>query len=81
DVRSKAEFRTGHLAGAVNIPLWNLSGALNQLDKSQPLVVYCRSGHRSALALRTLRSAGFPKAKHLAGGTGAWSRAGFPLES
>lgn len=46
---------------------------LNQLDKSQPYIVYCRSGNRSSQALKTMRGLGFNTVYELAGGYNAWA--------
>jgi phage shock protein E len=58
DVRTEMEFASGHLPGAINMPVGSLQpGRLG--DKGTPVVVYCASGSRSAHAARTLRKAGF----------------------
>jgi phage shock protein E len=60
DVRSPAEYAAGHVEGAVNVPVDRLPEVTHDLaDKAQPLVVYCRSGARSARARRLLESAGY----------------------
>lgn len=60
DVRSASEFAAGHFPGAVNIPLDALTGRTAELGaKDGPIVVYCRSGRRSALAKAQLEKAGF----------------------
>ena len=60
DVRSAAEFAGAHLAGARNIPVGDLAGRTAELGaKDAPIIVYCASGMRSAMAKRTLKSAGF----------------------
>ena len=63
DVRNPDEYARGARPGSLNIPLKDLSKALDQqlkdLDKSKPLILCCRSGSRSAMAQRILRSAGF----------------------
>ena len=60
DVRTPSEFQSGHVPGAKNIPVQELSARLSELPlKSTPIVVYCRSGARSAAAANTLRSAGY----------------------
>lgn len=72
DVRTPAEFSAGHIDGATNIPVDQLSGRLSALgDKSQPVVVYCRSGARSARAASMLRNAGYTNVYDL-GGIGNW---------
>ena len=55
DVRSAAEFRPGHLPGALNIPHTELRQRLGEIPRDRPLLVYCASGFRSYLALRLLR--------------------------
>lgn len=59
DVRSPAEFAAGHLPGALNVPVQNLSGQLDRLSTNQPIVVYCASGARSGQARRFLRRKGY----------------------
>jgi phage shock protein E len=71
DVRSPGEFASGHLDGALNIPVDTLDRRLGEVgEKDVPVVVYCRSGARSAQAARVLRAAGFEKVSDL----GAMSR-------
>jgi rhodanese-related sulfurtransferase len=60
DVRTKAEFDAGHVPGAVNIPYDELERRAGEVGPpSQPLLLYCRSGRRSAIAGETLRRLGF----------------------
>lgn len=62
DVREPSEFQTGHVKGAVNIPPAKLmSGAkeLAGLDKNTELILYCRSGARSAASANILKAQGF----------------------
>lgn len=60
DVRSADEFACDHVAGAVNIPLGELSLRRDEIGhRERPVVVYCRSGRRSAEAAAWLRSQGF----------------------
>ena len=60
DVRSPEEFAGGHIDGALGIPIQELSGRIDELgDKADPIVVYCQSGTRSAMAKRILESNGF----------------------
>jgi phage shock protein E len=68
DVRTVGEFQTGHLQGALNIPVAELDRAdLSFLAKNQPVVVYCRSGNRSGSAEQILLSKGYAKV-HNGGG-------------
>ena len=61
DVRTPAEFRSGHVPGATLIPVDQVSRRLNEFgtDKTRPIVVYCRSGSRSGSAEKYLKEQGF----------------------
>lgn len=59
DVRTPAEFKTGHIAEAVNIPLQELSSRMKKLDVERPIVTCCASGMRSASAKTILKQNGF----------------------
>lgn len=59
DVRSPSEFKDGHIKGALNFPLQNLTTQMNKLKKEQVLITCCRSGSRSGMAKRMLKSNGF----------------------
>ena len=72
DVRTPAEFGERHLPGAVNIPLQVLQQRISEVDtKETPVVLYCRSGNRSAQAASMLRAAGFT-AVHDLGAIDRW---------
>ena len=79
DVRSPAEYKSGHATGATNYPLGELGSA--QVEKLRPLTevyVICQSGGRSATATSTLVAAGI-NAFSVAGGTSAWKSLGLPI--
>jgi len=59
DVRSPAEFGGGHADGAINLPLQQLGSRLSELPRDRPVVLYCRSGARSASAASMLSGQGF----------------------
>ena len=60
DVRTPEEFAAGHIEGAINIPIDELHERMGEIgDNTQPVVVYCRSGNRSALAKRRLEAGGY----------------------
>lgn len=84
DVRTGMEFRGGHAVGARHVPLGSLDPAKIMAErtaaKDAPLYVICASGGRSASACDAFRRAGFTQAVNVVGGTGAWSRAGLPME-
>jgi len=72
DVREPHEVQICSLGGML-IPLGDLARRAHELDSSRDLVVYCRSGARSARAVAFLRQAGFKKVRNLAGGILAWA--------
>lgn len=74
DVREPHELEISALPNAVNIPLGQLAGRLSELDSADDMVVFCKSGTRSARALELLSSAGFKKVKNLKGGINAWAK-------
>lgn len=59
DVRTPAEFKQGHVKGAMNLPLQTLSSHLNKLNKDEVIITCCASGMRSGAAKRLLKSQGF----------------------
>ncbi len=74
DVREPHELEISSLPGALNVPLGTLAARLSELDSAEEMVVFCKSGTRSARALELLISAGFKKVKNLKGGINAWAR-------
>lgn len=91
DVREPAEFAAGHLAGALSIPRGVLEFQIEASPASahgteptrdvreRPIVLYCRTGGRSALAAESLKKLGFTRVRSLAGGITAWTAAGKPV--
>lgn len=80
DVRTPAEFGTGHLQGAVNID-WTAAdyeATFSRISAERPVLLYCRSGGRSGQALEYLVSKGL-QVQHLEGGITAWRKAGLPV--
>jgi sulfur-carrier protein adenylyltransferase/sulfurtransferase len=73
DVREPHELQIAQLEGARLIPLGTLAEELSTLDSARELIVFCRSGARSAKAVRQLQAAGFRKVWNLAGGILRWS--------
>lgn len=81
DVRSRAEFSAGHVPGAINLPHDSLTGSEPVLKgwKQRPVVVYCRSGRRSALAAGILERQGFTQIEYLGGDMPGWEQQGRPV--
>ena len=73
DVREPYEREICHLAGLF-IPLGNLPHRIQELNRNQQIVVYCKSGIRGRKAVNILREAGFPSVFNLAGGILAWRK-------
>ena len=89
DVREADERGRGYIPGSVGIPRGVLKrdvakvafgGTVGDADLGRPIVTCCGGGSRSALAADTLRAMGFTNVQSLAGGFGAWGKAGRPVE-
>ncbi len=79
DVREDHEYRSGHVPGAIHVPLGRLHDRLPKLKKDKPYAVICASGSRSQRGTGLLLDAGFEGAVSVRGGTGAWARSGRPI--
>ncbi len=79
DVRQGYEHEAGRIAGDRHIELAQLAAEAATLDRERPVVFYCRSGSRSAMATEAFRQAGF-NAHNLTGGLLDWVAAGLPIE-
>jgi rhodanese-related sulfurtransferase len=79
DVRQTDEFEAGRIAGGRLIELGELARQAQTIDRERPVVFYCRSGSRSAMATEAFRGAGYD-AHNMVGGLVAWDAAGLPLE-
>lgn len=71
DVRTAEEFRSGHIQGAVLAPYDQLEASFSEKDRGRPIVVYCRSGRRSAIAKATLEAMGYGNISDF-GGINLW---------
>lgn len=80
DVREIDEWESGHIDGALHVPMGELLVKRHLLDDSRPIVVVCRSGQRSARVTTWLLNNGFD-ARNMTGGMLAWSAAGRPVVS
>lgn len=79
DVREEHEHEAGRIAGDRLVELGRLSGEAHTIDQSTPVVFYCRSGARSAMATQAFAEAGY-EAHNMTGGLLAWDAAGLPLD-
>lgn len=79
DVRQADEHAAGRIEGSLHIELDRLASEAAAIDRDRPVVFYCRSGSRSALATQAFRAAGY-QAHNLTGGLLAWREGGLPLD-
>jgi len=79
DVRTSLEREQKFIAGSVGMPLNRLLERSNELDKKQPVLVYCAGGYRSSIAASLLQQGGFSNVNEIAGGLAAWELAKLPL--
>lgn len=77
DVRTPEEYKDGFIEGATNMNFYDsdFQDKLNTLDKNKPVLVYCKSGGRSAKTCKKLQNAGFKEVYDLKGGYTAWPKA------
>lgn len=82
DVRPAAEYKTGHVAGAINIPYTKVKKHLDELRQAKNgVVLYCTFGTRTRLAEQELLEQGVPNVFHLEGGLGAWRQGGYEIRT
>lgn len=68
DVRTKEEYREGHVAGSKNIEVGNINSIISLIKNMEtPLFVYCHSGSRSSIAVNALKSLGYTNVKNIGG--------------
>ena len=81
DTREDGEFRGGHILNAIHIPVAELEARAGELEayREAPIVVYCRTGQRSARASTILKNKGFTSVYKLKGGVLAWQGTQLPL--
>jgi hydroxyacylglutathione hydrolase len=79
DVRSDREWDSGHIQGAIHIPLGGLEDRVGELQKDAEIFVVCGSGYRSSIAASLLQANGFMKISSMDGGMMAWNKRQLPL--
>ena len=82
DVRTKKEYKSGHIPGAINLSRGLIEFKIGKKipDKNKVVAVYCKSGGRSCLSSDTLVKMGYKNIKNIDGGWKAWTKAGYPVE-
>jgi rhodanese-related sulfurtransferase len=79
DVREDYEYEAGHIPGSRRADVNDLNGVAETLDRSKPVVFYCRSGDRSSMPAQAFRASGWD-AYSIEGGLAAWVESGQALE-
>lgn len=81
DVRTQSEYDTGHLENSILIPVDQLEQRINELieNRENEIIVYCRTGRRSADASEILEANNFLKVFNVLGGITAWEESGYPV--
>jgi phage shock protein E len=80
DVRTPEEFASGHVPGAINMPVNDIANSIKNLNlkPADEIVVYCESGRRAKKAENTLKSKGFFEVRHLMGDMVQWRQSKLP---
>jgi rhodanese-related sulfurtransferase len=83
DVRTRSEYRNGHIAGAIHFPFWTIASRTAEIPgpPDRPIVVYCLRGPRAWVAGSVLRRHGFRNVIYVQGHMHAWRKAGLPEET
>lgn len=82
DIRTLKEFKTSYIEHAQNIDFLssNFSEEIKKLDKQKPVIIYCRSGRRSANSVKKFLDSGFTELYDLEGGIIKWKQEGFKIK-
>ncbi len=85
DIRTPGEYKSGHIKGAKLINFYDSNFMKNiekaELNKEQPVFIYCRSGHRSKASIKFFKELGFKKIINLARGINDWYQNKLPIEN
>jgi rhodanese-related sulfurtransferase len=79
DVREPSEFRSGHIPGAINIPLRSLTQSLDQIPEERLVVLYCSSGYRTAMGIMTLQMLGYQNVRGFPPSIQGWKAGSEPV--
>mgnify|MGYP001827116529 CR=1 FL=1 len=82
DIRTPEEYAEARIADAINVDFYapDFADQLDVLDKSDPYVMYCRTGNRSSEAIETMKELGFEEVYEIDGGIVSWYDSGYPVE-
>ena len=74
-MRRPGEWKAGHIAGALHVPLSELPARAAELNRSRPIHIVCATGYRSSIATSLLEQQGFTRITNIVGGMTAWTTA------
>jgi hydroxyacylglutathione hydrolase len=80
DVRGRSEWDAGHIPGAANVPYGHITDRIAEIPRDRPVLVYCETGSRSAIAAGVLRAHGYDDVLNVRGGFSEWERQQLPAE-
>ncbi|MCC0178151.1 rhodanese-like domain-containing protein [Waterburya agarophytonicola K14] len=80
DVREPKEYASGHIPGAINLPLRSLTDNLDQIPKTRPVILYCSTGYRTAMGVMALQMLGYDNVRGFPPSIEGWKKAGETLE-
>jgi rhodanese-related sulfurtransferase len=79
DVRETSEYESGHIEGAINIPLRELVQNLDRIPTEQPVILYCATGYRTAMGVMALQMLGYHNVEGFPPSIQGWKQAGEPI--
>ena len=81
DVREPKEYASGHIKGAINLPLRSLTDNLDRIPKTRPVILYCSTGYRTAMGVMALQMLGYDNVRGFPPSIEGWKAAGEKLVS
>jgi rhodanese-related sulfurtransferase len=76
DVREPKEYASGHITGAINLPLRSLADNLDRIPKNRPVILYCSTGYRTAMGVMALQMLGYDNVRGFPPSIEGWKAAG-----
>ncbi|OQY41502.1 MAG: hypothetical protein B6242_17280 [Anaerolineaceae bacterium 4572_78] len=80
DVREQWEYDNGHIPGVMLMPTDTIPNRLSDIPKDKTVIIYCRSGRRSANVIKFLRQNSFDNIHNMLNGFAAWEKSGYEIE-
>ena len=81
DIRDTKEYSSGHIAGAVSMPISSIDARIGELEshKDKPVVLVCKMGQHASATGRKLKARGFENVRRLSGGMAEWTASSLPV--